>query len=143
MTIAEYFEKTQGRGILATADKDGNVDAAVYAKPKILDDNSIAFIMRDRLTHANVDSNPHASYLFLEHEGGGYKGIRLTLTKTHEEKDSERLYALRRPDHNAIQETEEERGPLFLVVFKIDGIRPITPKGGNPLEGDASAETVH
>jgi hypothetical protein len=142
MNIAEYFEKAQGRGILATADKDGNVDAAVYAKPKILDDGTIAFIMRDRLTHANVASNPHASYLFLENEGGGYKGIRLTLTKTHEERDSERLYALRRPSHNAVRETEDERGPLFLVVFKIEGIRPITPKGGNPLETKVSAEAV-
>jgi hypothetical protein len=143
MSIAEYFQNAHGRGILATADKDGNVDAAVYAKPKIIGDNSIAFIMRDRLTHANVNSNPHASYLFVEHEGGGYKGIRLTLTKTDEEKDSERLYALRRPDHNAMRETEDERGPLFLVTFKIDGIRPITPKGGNPLEADKPEETVH
>lgn len=143
MNIGEYFQSAQGRGILATADKEGNVDAAVYAKPKILDDGTIAFIMRDRLTHANVNSNPHASYLFMEHEGGGYKGIRLTLTKIHEEKDSERLYALRRPDHNAIHENEEERGPLFLVVFRIEGVRPITPKGGNPLETDIPAETIH
>jgi hypothetical protein len=143
MSITEYFENAKGRGILATADKEGNVDAAVYAKPKILDDNTIAFIMRDRLTHANVSSNPHASYLFVEHEGGGYKGIRLSLTKMREEKDSELLYALRRPDHNALRETKEERGPLYLVIFKIDRIRPITPKGGNPLEADISAETVH
>ena len=143
MNIAEYFQNAQGRGILATADKDGNVDAAVYAKPKILGENTIAFIMRDRLTHANVTSNPHASYLFVEHEGGGYKGIRLTLTKMDEEKDSERLYALRRPDHNNTRETEEERGPLFLVTFKIDGIRPMTPRGGNPLEDEVSAETIH
>jgi hypothetical protein len=143
MSIAEYFQTAQGRGILATADKDGNVDAAVYAKPKILDDGTIAFIMRDRLTHANVNSNPHASYLFVEHEGGGYKGIRLTLTKIHEEKDSERLYALRRPDHNAIRETEDDRGPLFLVVFRIDGIRPVTPRSGNPLEEDALSQAVH
>ncbi|MGO9314485.1 MAG: pyridoxamine 5'-phosphate oxidase family protein [Syntrophobacteraceae bacterium] len=134
MSIAEYFENTKGQGILATADNDGNVDAAVYAKPKILDENTIAFIMRDRLTHANVKLNSHACYVFVEREGGGYRGLRLYLTKLYEEEDSERLYALRRPDHNAIAETGEERGPLFLVAFKIDKIRAITPRGGNPLE---------
>lgn len=148
MTLADYFETATGRGILATADKNGNVDAAVYAKPKILDDTTIAFIMRDRLTHANVNSNPNATYLFVENEVGGYKGIRLYLTKLSEEEDSERLYALRRKDHNAIKETREERGPLFLVIFRVDRVRPITPRGGNPLEGEkptekAVAETLH
>ncbi len=139
MNIAEYFEKTEGRGILATADKEGNVDAAVYAKPKVFDENTIAFIMRDRLTHANVNANPHATYLFIEHEGGGYRGLRLYLTRLYEEEDTERLYALRRADHNSIPETKEERGALFLVVFSIDKIRAVTPRGGNPLEEEKAA----
>ena len=134
MSIQEYFENAKGRGILATADREGNVDAAVYAKPKIFDENTIAFIMRDRLTHANVKSNPRATYLFVENEGGGYRGIRLYLTWLYEEEDSERLYELRRADHNEIWEPEQERGPLFLVVFRIDRMRAITPQGGNPLE---------
>ena len=100
MSIAEYFENAKGQGILATADKDGNVDAAVYAKPKILEENTIAFIMRDSLTHANVKSNLHACYLFVENEGGGYRGLRLYLSKLYEEEDSERLHILRRADHN-------------------------------------------
>jgi|SRR5208337_4575472 len=113
MSIAEYFENTRGQGILATADKDGNVDAAVYAKPKILDENTIAFIMRDRLTHANVKLNSQACYVFVEKERGGYRGLRLYLTKLYEEEDSERLYALRRADHKAIHETGEEKRSSF------------------------------
>ena len=134
MSIAEYFENVKGRGILATADNAGNVDAAVYAVPKVFDESTIAFIMRDRLTHANVASNPHATYLFLESESGGYRGLRLYLTKLYEERDTERLYALRRADHNAIPENAEQRGHLFLVVFKIDKIRAITERSANPLE---------
>jgi len=139
VSIAEYFEKAKGRGILATADNDGNVDAAVYAKPKVLDEDTIAFIMRDRLSHANVTSNPHAAYLFVEDDGGGYRGLRLYLTRLYEEKDSERLYALRRADHNAIQEFGEERGSLFFVVFRVDDIRAMTERGGNPLEAERAA----
>jgi Pyridoxamine 5'-phosphate oxidase len=73
MDLNEYFDKTKGRGVLATADADGRVDAAVYARPKVLDGETIAFIMRDRLTPANVGTNPHAAYLFMEEGSGGYR----------------------------------------------------------------------
>ncbi len=126
MNYKEYFESTNGRGVLATANADGLVDAAVYARPHVIDDETVAFIMRDRLTHANLQSNPHATYLFMEEGSGGYKGIRLYLTKIAEEQDSERLYELRRPSHNAIRESREERGPLFLVFFRVDRTRPLT-----------------
>ena len=49
MELKEYFENTEGRGILATADGDGKVDAAIYARPHFMDDATIALIMRDRL----------------------------------------------------------------------------------------------
>lgn len=84
MDLKEYFENTKGIGILGTADDAGKVDAAVYARPTILEDGSLAFIMRDRLTHHNLQSNSHATYLFVEN-GPGYKGKRLYLTKVREE----------------------------------------------------------
>lgn len=62
----------------------------------------------------------------MEKGSGGYQGTRLILTKDREEQDSERLYALRRRDHNEIDETPEQRGPLFLVFFKIDKVLPLT-----------------
>ena len=66
MTNKEYFSSTSGKGVLSTSDSSGNVDSAVYAKPHFMDDGSLAFIMRDRLTHANLTSNPKAVYLFIE-----------------------------------------------------------------------------
>lgn len=129
MKLDEYFENTKGRGVLATADGDGRVDAAVYARPKVLDEGTVAFIMRDRLSHANLQTNPHAVYLFMEEGSGGYKGVRLHLTKVSEEQDTDRLYELRRRDHNELRETREERGPLFLVTFKIVQVRPLVGTG--------------
>jgi hypothetical protein len=55
--------------------------------------------------------------------------VRLFLTKLSEEQDTERLYELRRRDHNKIKETREERGPLFLVTFKVDDVLPLTRTG--------------
>lgn len=33
MGLKDYFENTKGVGVLATADNNGKVDAAVYAGP--------------------------------------------------------------------------------------------------------------
>jgi len=64
--LKDYFEATKGTGVLATADSSGKVDAAVYSRPHFMEDGSIAFIMRDRLTHHNLQSNPHATFLSLK-----------------------------------------------------------------------------
>jgi hypothetical protein len=123
MNIQEYFENTKGTGVLATANADGLVDVAVYARPHVLDEETICFIMRDRLSHTNLQSNPHAAYLFHE-AGGGYKGKRLYLTKTGEETDPEKIAAVRRRQTPAGC-TDEEGENQFLVTFRIDGTRPL------------------
>jgi len=128
MDIREYFENAKGLGVIATSDDQGRVDMAVYAKPHIMEDETIAFIMRDRLTHHNLQSNNHAAYLFKE-DGPGYKGTRLFLTKLREEQDSELLYSIR----NRRYPSEKEEGkPLFLVYFKVDKILPLVGPGRDP-----------
>ena len=123
MDLKPYFEDTQGTGVLSTADSDGKVDAAIYARPHFMDDGTIAMIMRDRLTHHNLESNPHACYMFIE-KGPGYKGKRLFLTKVREEQDGELLQSLRRRQY--IRETDESK---FLVFFRIDKELPLVGAG--------------
>ena len=123
MELKEYFENTEGRGILATADGDGKVDAAVYGRPHFMEDGTFALIMRDRLTHHNLQSNSHACYLFME-KGPGYKGKRLFLTKVREEQDTELLQSLRRRQY--IDEKDEAK---FLVLFKLDKELPLVGAG--------------
>jgi len=123
MELKEYFENTEGSGVLATADSDGKVDAAIYARPHIMDDGTIALIMRNRLTHHNLQSNSHACYMFIE-KGPGYKGKRFLLTKVREEQDSERLQSLRRRQY--IDEKDESK---FLVFFQIDRELPLVGAG--------------
>ena len=43
-------------GALANSDDKGKFDVAIYAKPHIMDDWTIAFIMADGLTHQNLQS---------------------------------------------------------------------------------------
>jgi hypothetical protein len=128
MDYREYLRDAKGRGILATADQNGLVDVAVYAKPHFMEDDTIAFIMRDRLTHHNVQANIHAAYLFME-EGAGYKGIRLFLSKVREEQDTDLLYSLRSKRY---PQKKEEGKTLFLVFFKVDKVLPLIGAGEDP-----------
>ena len=66
MKLGEYFEKTKGRGIIATSDSKGKVGTAVYGRPHFINEKTVAFIMADRLMHKNLQSNPYAAYLFME-----------------------------------------------------------------------------
>ena len=121
MELKEYFENIKGVGILSTADSNGKVNAAVYARPHIMEDGSLAFIMLDRLTHENIKDNPYAAYLFKE-DGPGYNGRRLYLTKIGEEKDSDLIDALSRRQYRSGQDQGKSR---FLVFFKLEKERPL------------------
>ena len=118
-----YFENHKGIGVLATADASGKVNAAIYSRPHILEDGTIAFIMRDRLTHLNIQSNPSATYLFKE-DGQGYKGKRLYLKKIREEEDSELIQKLKRRSY---PDTDEKK--RFLVVFELEEELPLIGSG--------------
>ena len=126
MNLEEYFENTKGTGVLATADSEGKVDAAIYSRPHVFEDGTVAFVMRERLTDHNIQSNPHAAYLFIE-GSSGYTGKRLFLTKVREEKDSELTDKLKR--RWLTPEEDKAKGPKFLVVFKVDKVLPLIGAG--------------
>ena len=126
MDLNAYFESTKGHGVLATADASGRVNLAIFARPHVMEDNSVAFIMPHRLTHSNLESNPQAAYLFLE-AGPGYKGKRLYLTKIREEQDTDLLYSLRRRTYPP--EAEKAEAPRFLVFFQVNQVLPVVGAG--------------
>jgi len=128
VSLSDYFSNAKGAGVLATADAEGNVDAAVYARPHVIDEETVAFIMADRTSHGNLQSNPQAAYLFME-DGDAYVGKRLYLTKVREESDPEKIWALRR--RPLPKECEPDAGTKrFLVTFRVDRVRPLVGDGG-------------
>jgi len=131
MDLKTYFEQTKGHGVLATADASGGVNVAIFARPHVMEDGSVAFIMPHRLTHNNLQSNPQAAYLFLE-AGPGYQGKRLYLTKIREEQDTELLYSLRRRTYPT--EKEKQEGPRFLVFFQVNQVLPAVGAGDHQEE---------
>jgi hypothetical protein len=125
MNLSDYFDNAKGYGVLATADSSGKVNAAVYARPHFFDENTVAFIMRERLTHANLETNPHATYLFIQ-AGQGYSGKRLHLTKLREEANDELVQSIcRRCDYSMFA----EHLTRHVVFFNIDKVMPLIGSG--------------
>ena len=79
--------------------------------------------MADRLMHKNLQSNPNASYLFVE-EGPRYTGKRLYLTKIKEEKDSDLVNQLRRKSSCPVDESYKQ-GQRFVAYFKVNKVLPL------------------
>jgi Pyridoxamine 5'-phosphate oxidase len=123
MTLKSYFEEKHGTGVLATADSKGKVDAAIYSRPHFMEDGTMAFIMRDRLTHHNLQSNPHATFLFIE-DGTGYHGKRLFLKKVREENNPELAKQLKRRKY-----PDDDQEPRFLVYFTLERELPLIGGG--------------
>ena len=123
MKLSEYFGKKKGRGVIATSDAGGKVGIAVYARPHFIDERTVAFIMADRLMHKNLQSNPHAAYLFLE-AGDRYVGKRLYLKKIREEKDRALIDKIRRRESCPVY--DKDRNTIkYLVYFRVDKVLPL------------------
>ncbi len=126
MNLHDYFNEKSGFGVISTSNKKGEVNSAVYAKPHVIDNNTIAFIMRDRLTHNNILVNPQAHYMFIE-QNQGFHGVRLSLTMLEESQDQERINALsRRPSSS-----DGNEGERFLVTFTVN--KALMLVGGDEL----------
>lgn len=119
ISLKDYFASHDGTGVLATADREGRVDAAIYARPHLLEDGTLALIMRQRLSHKNLQENPYAAYLFLE-AADGYRGVRLFLKKLRENSDEHLLQQLTR---RCLPSAEDQaKGPKFIVYFQVEKI---------------------
>jgi len=127
VNLKQYFDDTDGFGVLVTSDDEGLVNGAVYGRPHVLDDGTLAFIMRHRRSYRNLRSNPHAAYVFIE-KGEGYSGKRFYLTSIKESGDAAVIEALRRRKRPEKAEGTETEG-VSVVYFSVDAIRPLVGDG--------------
>ena len=120
MNLSGYIEQTKGNGVLATADAEGKVNAAIYARPHFMSDDTVTIIMAERLTHENLQSNPWATYIFIEH-GEGYKGKRLYLKKVKEEQNDQLISEIcRKCDYS-----HYHIGTRYVVHFTVEKVLPL------------------
>lgn len=128
MGLQEYFKAKKGFGVLSTADDAGRVDAAAYASPYVIDETHVAFIMGDKLSHANIAKNPYAVYLFKE-DGPGYEGKRLYLKKEKETADEASVKNACKTAWPGPYCGEKYLKGSFLVHFTVEKVLPLVVYG--------------
>lgn len=94
MNLIELFQKP-GLGVMATAAKDGSVNTAVYARPHVIDQQTLVWGMTEGRTYRNIIENPQASFLF-KTNAPGFSGVRLALKMIRSEEDGEMLAGIKR-----------------------------------------------
>ena len=126
MDIRDYFDNTRGMGVLSTANETGQVNAAIYARPHVVEGEKLAFITHESTTYHNLKANPQALYLFRE-DGEGYRGKRLSLRMVGEDKSRELADDLRKERG---QENYERYKNLDSTVlfFELVSERPLVGK---------------
>ncbi|MBM4103896.1 MAG: pyridoxamine 5'-phosphate oxidase family protein [Planctomycetes bacterium] len=132
MDLKSYFEQHEGIGILATCDPNTTVDMAVYAKPMVINQTTIAFVMRERLSHQNIREHLNAAYMFIKKTReyktcSDYKGIRLYLTLQREEINQSVIEEMRKKDPCIYSEGDDSE--KYLVFFTVTRIRPLVGDG--------------
>ena len=122
MDLAKLFEE-QGLGIMATADHEGRVNTAIYARPHVIDATTLVWGMTNKRSYQNIIQNPQAAYLF-KLAAPGFQGVRLGLELLKTEEQGEMLARIQR-------NTDEIVGPgagkavTHAVWFKVVEIRPL------------------
>jgi len=125
MNLTEYFTHRVGTGVLATSDAAGRPNAAVYSRPYIIDEHTVAFSMLERRSYANIRVNPRAAYMFLT-DGRANEGVRLYLEVAGEETDPDRIAAVKAQHASTRTKTD---APRHLVLFKVVETRPLIGDG--------------
>ncbi len=122
MNLSELFTHP-GLGVMSTSSSDGNVNSAVYARPHVIDETTLAWGMTDKRTYQNLTCNRHAAFLFKTSDPG-FSGVRLGLELIKTEEEGDLLETIK-------ANTDEIVGPgagaavTHAVWFKVIEIKPL------------------
>jgi hypothetical protein len=77
--VRQCLEQEGRTNVLATSDRTGKVNVAMFGSYRLMDDSSVIVMLSDNRTMANLRENPHAACLVMLHGTGGMatEGCRL------------------------------------------------------------------
>jgi predicted pyridoxine 5'-phosphate oxidase superfamily flavin-nucleotide-binding protein len=64
--VMEMFNRQARIGALATANNNGEVNAAVFGSPRMIDEKTIIMAIGDNRSFRNLQENPKASFIVME-----------------------------------------------------------------------------
>lgn len=122
MSLSEYLSPG-GTGVIATADRNGTINTAIYAAPHIVNDETVAWGMTEGRTYRNLKENPNAAFL-QQAPGDGAAGVRITLKLQKIQESGAVLEAIRARARES-SGTAAADMVRYVAFFKVVETRPL------------------
>lgn len=124
--VMEMFNRENRIGVLATADSNGDVNAAVFGSPRMIDEDTVIMAIGENRSFKYLQENPKASFIVVEpgQTPASWKGVRLYLEVDSFERYGEVLDSFR----ENIRKVAGDRSADAIqaaIRFKVVDIRPL------------------
>lgn len=120
------FNKESRIGVMATANKNGDVNAAVFGSPRMIDEETVIMAIGENRSFKYLQENPKASFIVVEpgESPATWKGVRIYLKMDSYERYGEVLDSFR----ENIRKVAGDRSADAIkaaIRFKVVDVRPL------------------
>jgi hypothetical protein len=129
--LMTLFNKYPRIGTLSTANREGDVNVAVFGSPRMIDENSVVMGIGENRSFRNLQRNPKAVFIVMEPGGEemmDWKGARVYLEATDMETEGRFYDEIKKNIANAAGRQAADMIHAA-VRFKITEVRPIVDMG--------------
>jgi hypothetical protein len=124
--IMSMFNRTARIGALATSNKSGEVNVAVFGSPRMIDEDTVVMAIGNNRSYQYLQENPNASFIVIEPGSSPkeWKGIRLYLQMDSLERYGELVDSFRENIRKAAGDQSAD-AIVAAIRFKITDVRPL------------------
>lgn len=128
--VMELFNKRPRIGTLSTANRQGEVNVAVFGSPQMIDENTVVMGIGKNRSFTNLKENPHAVFIVMEPGDSimDWKGARVYLEALDVETGGGFYEQIK---ENIAKAAGKAAGDMIhaAIRFKIVEVRPIVDVG--------------
>ena len=124
--VMEMFNRKTRIGTLATTNKNGDVNAAVFGSPRMIDEDTVIMAIGDNRSFQYLQENPKAVFIVIEpgSSPAEWKGARLYLEMDSYERYGELLESFRE-NIRKVAGDQSANAIVAALRFKITDVRPL------------------
>ena len=124
--VMEMFNNKSRIGALATSNKNGDVNVAVFGSPQMISEDTIVMAIGDNRSFKYLQENPKASFIVIEpgESPANWKGVRLYLEVAELERYGEVLDSFREKIRK-VGGKKSADAITAAIRFKIVDVRPL------------------
>lgn len=124
--VMKMFNRKTRIGALATSNKQGDVNTAVFGSPRMIDEDTIIMAIGDNRSFQYLQENPKASFIVVEpgESPTEWKGARLYLEIDSFERYGELLDSFR-SNIRKVAGNKSADAIVAAIRFKIKDVRPL------------------